>query len=81
MFSRDSLPSAADSAPGAEHARTYNLCFFLPGYVVPWVQLIDADTDEHALEVAESLNPSTARELWHRHRLVAVISPLAEQTH
>ena len=61
----------------ASEQRTYTVCFFAVGLVVPDVQLIDASSDEEALESARSSRLFTRRELWDRHRLVAVIPPSA----
>ena len=62
-----------DGLAGTAIKRLYTLCYFDNGLVVPGVQLFDAETDEEAIAEAESLHPFRNRELWDRHRLVAVI--------
>ena len=57
---------------GQEAHRIYSLCFFKDGFVVPEVQLIDARSDEEAIESARMNRGFTTREVWDRHRLVAV---------
>jgi IMP cyclohydrolase len=41
--------------------------------VVPDVALVEADSDEEAVEYARTSRSFTTREIWDRHRLVAVI--------
>lgn len=55
-------------APGP---RVYTICSFDPGQVVARVKLIDAETDQEAVEEARSIDRFKRRELWDRHRLVA----------
>jgi hypothetical protein len=55
--------------------RVYTLCSFDRGLVVPKVQLIDAVTDDEAVAFAGGSNLCSLREVWDRHRLVAVIQP------
>lgn len=59
----------------AQDARTYTLCFFGAGFVVPQVQLIEACSDAEAIDHARSTRQFTRREIWDRHRLVAVMPP------
>ena len=54
--------------------RVYTLCYFGRDYVVPEVELIDAATDDEAIEAARHSHPFMRREVWDRHRLVATIS-------
>ena len=56
-------------------SRVYTLCFFERGWVVPKVQLIDASTDDEAVEFARGSGWCSLKEVWDRHRLVAVIQP------
>jgi|1186.fasta_scaffold23674_4 hypothetical protein len=59
-----------------EHSfRVYSLCSFETELVVPVVELIDAETDEDAVSMARSRKFTMRREVWERHRLVAVIHP------
>ena len=67
---------ASDVAQASE-SHVYSLCFFRDGFVVPDVQLIDAVSDEEAIELARVSRSFTTREVWERHRLVAVIHPSA----
>jgi len=53
--------------------RIYRVCLFEPGAVVPKVQLMSATSDEQAVALASTIDPSTEREVWDRHRLVAQI--------
>jgi hypothetical protein len=55
--------------------RIYSVCFFRDGFLVPDVKLIDASSDEEAIESARMNRSFTTREVWDRHRLVAVIPP------
>ncbi len=73
MASRASIAAPIDFAPPAAAARVYSVCCFTNGLVVPWVRLLDATSDEEAIKEARSLNRFSKRELWDRHRLVAVI--------
>ena len=57
----------------AAGTRVYSICYFPRGFPVPDVKLIDADSDEDAVEYARSSRPFTMREIWDHHRLVAVI--------
>lgn len=65
-----------DMRPENDQLRVYSLCLFSPGEVVPTVELIDAATDAEAIAVAGSNRQFKRRELWDRHRLVAVIPAL-----
>ena len=58
-------------------SHVYSLCFFRAGGVVPDVKLIEAASDEEAVESARGSLSFTTREVWDRHRLVAVIPPAA----
>jgi hypothetical protein len=58
-----------------EARRIYTLCSFDRGLVVPKVQLIDAVTDDEAVAFARGSDLCSLREVWDRHRLVAVIQP------
>lgn len=55
--------------------RLYTACFFDQGLIVPRVRLLEAATDEDAITEVRSSHIFTRRELWDRHRLVAVIPP------
>ena len=59
----------------AAQNRVYCVCFFGRGVVVPDVLLIDAASDDQALAEARLRGSFTTREVWDRHRLVAVIPP------
>ena len=59
-----------------ETARLYSLCLLDRDWVVPEVQLFEAEDDHEALAVASSMRPLLTRELWERHRLVRVLPPL-----
>jgi len=56
-------------------SHVYSLCFFRPGDIVPDVRLIEAASDDEAVESARENLLFTTREVWERHRLVAVIPP------
>lgn len=56
-------------------SRIYNICAFKAGCVVPEVSLLEAGSDEEALHVASSAFAFAVREVWDRHRLVAVLKP------
>ena len=65
-----------DDQPAAQDAlRIYSVCSFDRGIVVPRVQLLEAVTDEEAVSAARSMDRFKSRELWHRHRLIAVFAP------
>lgn len=64
-----------DPAASGDVVRVYSLCFFDRGCVVPRVQLLDAYTDEEAIEAARSTNRFKRREIWLRHRLVGILRP------
>jgi hypothetical protein len=53
--------------------RMYRICSFVPGAVVPKVELVGATCDEEALLVAGTIERTAEWELWDRHRLVASI--------
>jgi hypothetical protein len=53
--------------------RSYSLRSFAPGLRTPWLDLIEARSDEEAIAVAKKTNTGLPRELWDRHRLVAAI--------
>lgn len=55
--------------------RLYSLCCFDRGWIVPEVQLFEAEDDQDAFVLARSMRPSMTRELWDRHRLVRVLPP------
>jgi hypothetical protein len=63
--------AAAESSQANSHV--YSICYFDRGLIVPEVKLIDAGTDDEAVEYARSSRSFTMREIWERHRLVAVI--------
>lgn len=56
-------------------ARLYSLCCFDRGWIVPEVQLFEAEDDQGALAMARSIRPWMTREIWDRHRLVRVLPP------
>ena len=60
----------------SEARRIYTLCSFDRGLVVPRVQLIDALTDDEAVAFARGGDLCSLKEVWDRHRLVAVIQPV-----
>ena len=51
----------------------YSLCFFEGSSIVPDVELVEACDDEEAVDIARSRRLFAMREIWERHRLVAVI--------
>ena len=51
------------------------LCIFGTGFVVPQVQLIEACSGAEAIDQARGTRQFTRREVWDRHRLVAVMPP------
>jgi hypothetical protein len=59
--------------PVSDTAHVYSICYLDPGMVVPDVALVEADSDEEAVEYARTSRSFTTREIWDRHRLVAVI--------
>jgi hypothetical protein len=65
-------PLADEIAP---LGHVYSVCFFERSFIVPDLLLIDARTDDEALAEARTRRPFTTREVWDRHRLVAVIPP------
>lgn len=67
----DSSSSADRQVP-----RVYCICSFQGGALVPTVELIDAETDDEAVDVAHRRDLLTTREVWDHHRLVARIPPL-----
>lgn len=60
-------------APLQTTPRVYSICCFDRGLLVPRVQLLEAATDEEAVSEARSMHRNKSRELWHRHRLIAVL--------
>jgi len=60
-----------DAISSSRSSRLYSVCVFDEGLVVPWVKLVDAESDTEAIGAARCICPSKRRELWHRHRLVA----------
>ena len=58
-----------------ESGRLYTACFFEHEAIVPWVQLLAAESDEEAIAELRSSHVFMTRELWDRHRLVALIPP------
>jgi hypothetical protein len=73
----DLRPGSSDHYPAAvRHSlRVYSLCSFDPEQVVPVVELIDAESDEHAIALARSRGFRMRREIWDHHRLVAALPP------
>jgi len=55
--------------------RLYSLCCFDRDWIVPEVQLFDAEDDQDALVMARSMRPWMRREIWDRHRLVRILPP------
>jgi hypothetical protein len=53
--------------------RVYTACFFDHDAIVPRVQLLAAATDDDAIAQVRRSHRFKTRELWDRHRLVAVI--------
>jgi hypothetical protein len=58
---------------GNTEERIYRVCSFLPGAVVPRVQLVSAVDDDQVIALANDIDPSAMREVWDRHRLVVEI--------
>ena len=58
-----------------DRGRVYTACFFDPGVIVPRVSMLAAANDEEAIAAMRSSQIFKMRELWDRHRLVAVIPP------
>jgi hypothetical protein len=67
----EQVESLPEDVPLETHV--YCLCFFERQIVVPEVVLIDAATDDQAVAEARLRRSLTTREVWDRHRLVAVI--------
>lgn len=65
--------NSEDRSSRKNEVRYYRVCSFMPGAVVPKVELVGASCDEEALLLAGSIERSTERELWDRHRLVACL--------
>jgi len=63
--------SAASASPGS--SRFYSVCSFDRGLVVPRVTLLEAYSDDEAIRAVSAMSRFFERELWDRHRLVAVI--------
>lgn len=63
----------ATAAQSTLTTKIYSLCVFPTGGVVPEVTLIEADTDEEAICMAQETGTLATREVWDRHRLVAVL--------
>ena len=61
-----------------ESGRLYTACFFERGAIVPRVQLLAAKSDEEAIAKVGSSHMFMTRELWDRHRLVALL-PASEE--
>lgn len=57
----------------ANGARVYSICSFGSGSAAPAVRLIEAGSDAEAVELARLTCVFATREVWDRHRLVAVI--------
>ena len=70
---RDADPSLVEAPANA--ARVYSICFLDRGLIVPDVTLIDAESDQEAVEYARTSRSFTTREVWDGYRLVAVIPP------
>jgi hypothetical protein len=62
-----------ETEPTSDQVRVYSLCLFNTGEVVPTVALIDAATDAEAIAIGSASQQFKRREIWDRHRLVAVI--------
>jgi hypothetical protein len=62
--------AAADAIPDVS-VRLYTIRLFDDELVVPWVELIDAHSDDEAIALARAIHPSKRREIWDRERLVA----------
>ncbi|QIK95467.1 hypothetical protein G7076_02265 [Sphingomonas sp. HDW15A] len=58
----------------SNESRIYSICDFEPGWVVPVVSLLEATSDEEALQLARSSRNGMAREVWDRQRLIGVIN-------
>ena len=54
----------------------YSLCCFDRSWIVPEVQLFEAEDDQAALDMAKTMRPWMTREIWDRHRLVRVLPAL-----
>lgn len=64
--------AASRATPFPDDAkRLYAICVFDEALVVPWVKLVDAESDRVAIALARSIQPSKRREIWDRQRLVA----------
>ena len=70
----------ANAIPRDPPRRIYSVCFFEAGFVVSNVKLIDAISDDEAIESARTDRLFTTREVWSGHRLVAVIPPAWENS-
>ena len=71
MATHASMDDAAHSLQNL--SLVYSVCFFESGLIVPRVSLLEAASDDEAVSAAYAMNRFSMRELWDRHRLVAVI--------
>ena len=63
----------APRQPSPTGTRVYTLLVYDDVVRTPWVTLLDADDDQQAIRKAHAHHPTKRRELWDKHRLVAVI--------
>lgn len=73
---RHRVPTATE--PQGVTSHVYSVCYFGLGFMVPDVTLIDASSDLEAVELARVSRSFTTREVWDRHRLVALIPPSSD---
>ena len=66
----DGQPAETNDTPSPH---VYSVCFFDSEMVVPNVELVEAGNDDEAVDIARAKRLFTMREVWDRHRLVAVI--------
>jgi hypothetical protein len=64
-------PQAAQPSDLDQTLRVYCICCFERGAVVPQVKLVDAASDEQAVQIAQTIRPGAEWEVWDQHRLVA----------
>lgn len=69
------MVSTARDEKVTKATRLYTLCLFGRDWTVPKIQFLEAGDDRDALALANSLQPWLEREIWDRHRLVAVLPP------
>lgn len=65
---KDEIAPASASA-----TRVYSICLFDPGFVVPRVTLLEAQSDEAAINAAHEMNHGSGHELWDQDRLVVAV--------